>query len=379
MSNNHNRNHNRNNSNIQNHDDHDSESEILFDETKEIEEEDSSSDDGANEQQQTTSNPQYAMFMPSFINARGTRYRVWDEQVHDVGLSKVIDVASSLAEYQQVHPQDDYKENTDRLQSVMDRLLNVSKAMRIEQLMFDRLTDEVRNGALDDDQKQNGQNESESQSQSQSDSTNPAKTGDWGSYFESARTALTTEIDSGQAREEKAAAIKQFFRIKVPEYKQQFEDAIQCDDIEDYDSDHNRNHNGGGRGGGGEGMENEVDSGEESDDEDIVIENNRNKDISAGSVKCPLTKAVFQHPVKSKVCSHTFERAAIEQYLASKKNSTELAECPLPGCSNILNEDQMVRDVQMERMVKAASKQGGDRDSDEDDGCFDMTAAINTQ
>eukprot|EP00483_Globobulimina_turgida_P010569 UN10590 len=47
-----------------------------------------------------------------------------------------------------------------------------------------------------------------------------------------------------------------------------------------------------------------------------------------------------------------------------------LAECPLPGCSNILSMDSMIRDVKIEKLIKAQSKK--DEDS-EDEAMFDLT------
>ena len=39
--------------------------------------------------------------------------------------------------------------------------------------------------------------------------------------------------------------------------------------------------------------------------------------------------------------------------------------------------DQLIRDVKMEKIVRAASRKEGDKDSDEDDGCFDLTVPVN--
>lgn len=363
-----NSNHNRN-SNNSNHNARDSESdsELLFDENKnEIEDEESSGDENANEEQKRNIN--WGTVIPSFISKRPDKLKKVDDEIYDIALCKVVDTAQSLSEYNR--SQEDFSIQSERLKNVMDRLLRASKTLRIEQLMYDRLTDEIRNGALDDEQKSdvNGSQSQSQQPQRLPDDENPTKTGDWESYLETARNKLVQEIDNGAAQDTKAAQMKQFFRDKPLEFKQQLTDALTLDEIEGFEDDeegenrnHNRNRNGS----------------DSDEDEDLVIENNRNKDINVGSITCPLTKAIFREPVKSKQCGHTFEKAAIQQYLSAKERNQELCECPLPGCTNILNKDQMVRDVKMERTVKAASKNDGDEDSDEDDGCFDLTVTSN--
>jgi len=360
-----NRNHNRNNSNIANMDD--SDSDVLIDEEKNIEEEDSDSDDGNDGEGQAIPPVNYSMNLPSEVSKLGTKYRRWDDDIRDFALPKIIDTAQSIAEYHQNDP--NRQEHAERLQAVMNRLVDLSRTMQTEKLLFERLTDDIRNGALDRDR----DGPSQSQSGGDPSSQNPVLSGDWERYVGSARTLLTEEILNGEAKCSKSADIKGKYTQLKTDYGQQFEEAIRCEDIEEFeeDEDGNRNHNGNGG--------NEVDSGEEeSEDEDLVIENNRNKDINVGSIKCPLTKAIFKQPVKSKVCNHTFEKAAIEQYLQSKLSANELAECPLPGCNNILNADQMIRDVKIEKMIKAANRQAqGGGDSDEDDGCFDLTMRTN--
>ena len=51
------------------------------------------------------------------------------------------------------------------------------------------------------------------------------------------------------------------------------------------------------------------------------------------SLKCPFSGAIFQDPVRNKVCKHVYSRASLEQMLAQgkgKRNHT----CPVVGCSN---------------------------------------------
>jgi len=69
---------------------------------------------------------------------------------------------------------------------------------------------------------------------------------------------------------------------------------------------------------------------QESDDELAVVNNpssNSNSNSDAG-IKCPLTMAIMEDPVRSKVCKHSFDRLAITSHLSKSKM------CPVPGCRN---------------------------------------------
>jgi len=62
------------------------------------------------------------------------------------------------------------------------------------------------------------------------------------------------------------------------------------------------------------------------DDDDIELEitNEENE----ASFKCPITYALFERPMKNKVCHHVYSFAGITHHLKSKRR------CPVAGCRN---------------------------------------------
>merc|ERR1712130_134561 len=138
-------------------------------------------------------------------------------------------------------------------------------------------------------------------------------------------------------------------------FNEQLRAAVQIDEIEEFEDNANHNH-----------------KEDDDDDEDIDIVIDRAANVNIGSIKCPLTQRVFVEPVKSRECGHTFEREAVENYIESQEQRQEMSDCPLPGCNNILTKDQLIRDVMMEKKIKAQSKQDNDKDSD-DEVLMDLT------
>ena len=218
--------------------------------------------------------------------------------------------------------------------------------------MHKRLSDNIVNGALamDDDAKVNDQN--------------PMITGDWDAYLNGARNEIFDEIEHGNRLDEDAAEIKERSRVLMSQSNEMFKDAVQIDEIEDFDNDQDGNHNVQTQGGD-----------EDSEDDDIIID--RTQNVSVGSIKCPLTQQIFVQPVKSKLCGHTFEKEAVENYIRRQAEKNEIAECPLPGCTNLLTSDQMIRDVKMQKRIKAQSKQQQNEGSDdENDAVMDLTVPV---
>mmetsp|Transcript_4103 Transcript_4103/g.6466 ORF Transcript_4103/g.6466 Transcript_4103/m.6466 type:complete len:245 (+) Transcript_4103:70-804(+) len=64
---------------------------------------------------------------------------------------------------------------------------------------------------------------------------------------------------------------------------------------------------------------------QENEDDDFAV---LPTDNNASNLKCPLTMVLFEDPVTSKVCKHTFSRQAIMQHLRFS------SLCPVSGCSN---------------------------------------------
>lgn len=82
-----------------------------------------------------------------------------------------------------------------------------------------------------------------------------------------------------------------------------------------------------GRRGRGRRDEDDDDDEEEEDDEDLVV---------AGEIRdihCPLSRAVMHNPYTSHVCRHTFEKAAIVEFLRSQPGRK--ARCPQTGCDKV--------------------------------------------
>ncbi|KAL7722200.1 SP-RING-type domain-containing protein [Entamoeba marina] len=94
------------------------------------------------------------------------------------------------------------------------------------------------------------------------------------------------------------------------------------------------------------------------DDEDIIIEDKV-------SFNCPLTRKLFEDPVKSTVCGHTFSKQAIISYIGSNRKR----KCPVAGCDRSFGKNDLEKDVEtihaMERHQTAMSEDSSDSDSGE--------------
>ncbi|KAK0464677.1 zinc-finger of the MIZ type in Nse subunit-domain-containing protein [Desarmillaria tabescens] len=86
-------------------------------------------------------------------------------------------------------------------------------------------------------------------------------------------------------------------------------------------------------------------SGDESDDDD---------DIEVGGVtqdyKCPITLRVIEEPYTSKICSHSFSKAAIQEMF---KNERSAKKCPASGCRASFRLVDCVPNKDLERKIKA--------------------------
>jgi hypothetical protein len=67
---------------------------------------------------------------------------------------------------------------------------------------------------------------------------------------------------------------------------------------------------------------------QEEDDELAVVNDGAGE--RASGIKCPLTMAIMEDPVRSKVCHHSYARHAIVEHLTKNKSK----KCPMPGCVN---------------------------------------------
>lgn len=79
----------------------------------------------------------------------------------------------------------------------------------------------------------------------------------------------------------------------------------------------------------------------DDEDDDLIVTS------STDNVKCPITAAVFEMPMRNTVCGHTYSKAGIEHVLRTSH------ECPVAGCRNKhVNRNQLERNIEMEREVK---------------------------
>lgn len=82
-------------------------------------------------------------------------------------------------------------------------------------------------------------------------------------------------------------------------------------------------------------------------DDDIEVVMSGNKTVS---LKCPVTSALFQDPVKNKACGHVYSRVGIDHLL---KSSRGRCNCPVAGCTNgNVNSQQLEPDVTMATLVR---------------------------
>ncbi|KAL7447201.1 hypothetical protein ACHAXM_011193 [Skeletonema potamos] len=104
------------------------------------------------------------------------------------------------------------------------------------------------------------------------------------------------------------------------------------------------------------------------DDDDLEIVNNVGSD-DVHALKCPITFMLFENPVKSKVCGHTYDKMGLEQMVSMKKS-----KCPIPGCSNralgwgqVEDDEEMKLKVRRFKMREEAAKRKRDLDESMDE------------
>ncbi|KAI5922887.1 zinc-finger of the MIZ type in Nse subunit-domain-containing protein [Camillea tinctor] len=103
---------------------------------------------------------------------------------------------------------------------------------------------------------------------------------------------------------------------------------------------------------------------EDDEDEDLVVAEEHI------SIHCPLSMVVMQDPYTSRKCKHTFEKAAILEFLKSQPE--QQAQCPQTGCSKEVSKDDFYADQVMLRKIQRAqasnSRYDVEDDDDDDDG-----------
>ncbi|KAJ1976663.1 hypothetical protein H4R34_003895, partial [Dimargaris verticillata] len=86
------------------------------------------------------------------------------------------------------------------------------------------------------------------------------------------------------------------------------------------------------------------DDGADGSDDDLVM------DSGPVSLVCPLTRQLFDTPVKSQRCGHSFSKQAAIAYI---RNGHGHVNCPVPGCNHQIEIVDLVRNRYLERKVES--------------------------
>ena len=93
------------------------------------------------------------------------------------------------------------------------------------------------------------------------------------------------------------------------------------------------------------------DQNQEEDDELAIVDNGVGD--SFNKLKCPLTMALMEDPVRSKVCQHSYSRNAMYQHLRTTKHT----KCPVPGCiNNKMTMNELEDDTETKMRVRRYKK-----------------------
>ena len=88
----------------------------------------------------------------------------------------------------------------------------------------------------------------------------------------------------------------------------------------------------------------QVPGGEAVNDAEEEDDNNMYKEENV-CIKCPYTQQVMKEPMRNKLCGHSYEKEAIEEYMSRMSLD---AKCPVIGCTNTLN----AQDVEVNSQLK---------------------------
>ncbi|KAK1689194.1 zinc-finger of the MIZ type in Nse subunit-domain-containing protein [Colletotrichum godetiae] len=97
---------------------------------------------------------------------------------------------------------------------------------------------------------------------------------------------------------------------------------------------------------------------DDSDDDLVIAGENR-------EYRCPLSMQLFQNPVSNNACSHTFEKAAITEFL--RRSPGHRAQCPVAGCSKEITLTDVYDDPVILRKMKRALEQQRRREEEEEE------------
>ncbi|KAH6648027.1 zinc-finger of the MIZ type in Nse subunit-domain-containing protein [Truncatella angustata] len=99
---------------------------------------------------------------------------------------------------------------------------------------------------------------------------------------------------------------------------------------------------------------------EEDEDEDVVVAG------EVRSLRCPLSQVMMTEPYTNRDgCKHTFEKAAIFEYLGNKPGRRGM--CPQTGCGKEVALNDFSLDQYVLRQIKRAQRQNDGEDDEEDE------------
>ncbi|RIA84652.1 zinc-finger of the MIZ type in Nse subunit-domain-containing protein [Glomus cerebriforme] len=93
----------------------------------------------------------------------------------------------------------------------------------------------------------------------------------------------------------------------------------------------------------------------QNDDDDIVI------GVQKDSLHCPITTLLFDNPVTSDVCKHSYSKEAILSLIRQQGNAVS---CPIPGCDKQIMEHNLKENKRLERKVAQHVKMGNNEMDD---------------
>ncbi|CAK1355125.1 unnamed protein product [Cercospora beticola] len=86
------------------------------------------------------------------------------------------------------------------------------------------------------------------------------------------------------------------------------------------------------------------------------------------STKCPLTLQEFKEPLTSTKCRHTFESFAILELIAHSAMRPKAAQCPVPGCSAMLEKGDVRPDMLTIRKIQRIQRNRQQQEAEDDSG-----------
>ena len=107
------------------------------------------------------------------------------------------------------------------------------------------------------------------------------------------------------------------------------------------------------------------------DDDDIIVESEDPRKL----VTCPVTTAIFEEPMRNKLCGHCVDKKGVAQMIAARKKMS----CPVPGCSKGKNipcrweeyeedEEMRLKVESWERREKRRREKEAEEEEDSSDG-----------